>query len=620
MARKLRLARVGLDKELDELLDITFIDAPNPASGPIPEDVTPFFDPPYWEWWNAKQDDKGQWMIEDWTSAMEKAAWAMKEYGPFDGTHTDVGTQCVMGFSQGGAMAHVVVGLQRSGKYFQEFPPLKFMILFAGIRLRVGSLAAVYDHIADVPSCHIIGDRDPVKQMTNYLIESFDDPLVINHTKGHVIPQLPPPDLQRLKDFIREQQKKLLIVIFCETDPAAGQGDDRRQICFDFTKGVCSRGASCKYSHSVEHIIAVNSEEKGICFDFLKGLCNRGLMCRFSHDLSNLQPPQQEANGGRRKYAPICYDFVKNQCSRGDECRYSHDYASIFYGPRSSGKNLNVICVDYTRSAANAMASVLPYGHPAYAHGYAPVPWDGNPYGPVAGPGYYAMPPYQQATNRPPGLEPSAALRAVAAAMAAAERLPEGLGPMPELADQSGGVGVAVAAAPLPRSDLAPRLKQGLEPTAAALDRLRASGADLAQPRGPGLAGDAGLLLVDKSLHRAKHAGLLASSRTGSADLSPTISAGWHTDAPAPGALHDAPALHALGGRPEALAYGAPRRHPSSLLPLHVRLAREAGSGPASGAQTPLPDGAMTMRPGEAVDDRVGLELLQSIWALHGVQ
>ena len=77
-----------------------------------------------------------------------------------------------------------------------------------------------------------------------------------------------------------------------ETDPAAGQGDDRRQICFDFTKGVCSRGASCKYSHSVEHIIAVNSEEKGICFDFLKGLCNRGLMCRFSHDLSNLQPPQ----------------------------------------------------------------------------------------------------------------------------------------------------------------------------------------------------------------------------------------------------------------------------------------------------------------------------------------
>ena len=28
----------------------------------------------------------------------------------------------------------------------------------------------------------------------------------------------------------------------------------------------------------------------------------------------------------------------------------------------------------------------------------------------------------------------------------------------------------------------------------------------------------------------------------------------------------------------------------------------------------------MTQRPGEAADDRVGLELLQSIWALHGVQ
>lgn len=47
--------------------------------------------------------------------------------------------------------------------------------------------------------------------MTNYLIESFDDPVVINHAKAHVIPALAGPDLQRLKDFIREQQKKAFL-------------------------------------------------------------------------------------------------------------------------------------------------------------------------------------------------------------------------------------------------------------------------------------------------------------------------------------------------------------------------------------------------------------------------
>ena len=31
------------------------MDAPNEASGPIPEDVKPYFDGPYYEWWNAEK-------------------------------------------------------------------------------------------------------------------------------------------------------------------------------------------------------------------------------------------------------------------------------------------------------------------------------------------------------------------------------------------------------------------------------------------------------------------------------------------------------------------------------------------------------------------------------------
>lgn len=64
----------------------------------------------------------------------------------------------------------------------------------------------------------------------------------------------------------------------------------KKQICFDFTKGTCTRGEACKFSHDIKRIIEVNSQEQGICFDFLRGACSRGAMCRFSHDLSNFDP------------------------------------------------------------------------------------------------------------------------------------------------------------------------------------------------------------------------------------------------------------------------------------------------------------------------------------------
>ncbi|KAK9844823.1 hypothetical protein WJX74_007341 [Apatococcus lobatus] len=47
--------------------------------------------------------------------------------------------------------------------------------------------------------------------------------------------------------------------------------DPKQQICFDFTKGLCTRGDACKYSHDIALIVKVNSQERGICFDFLRG-------------------------------------------------------------------------------------------------------------------------------------------------------------------------------------------------------------------------------------------------------------------------------------------------------------------------------------------------------------
>lgn len=150
--------------------------------------------------------------------------------------------------------------------------------------------------------------------------------------------------------------------------------DGRAQICFDFTKGQCSRGDGCKYSHDVNYIIEVNSQEKGICFDYLKGTCSRGMMCRFSHDLNNLKPllvsqARGEYIGQGKKKGPICYDFVKNKCVKGSDCKYSHDYTALFQqihkkrpssvkqqqqsgrasGHSSAGMGQDVVCIDYIR-------------------------------------------------------------------------------------------------------------------------------------------------------------------------------------------------------------------------------------------------------------------------------
>jgi hypothetical protein len=141
-------------------------------------------------------------------------------------------------------------------------------------------------------------------------------------------------------------------------------GDPGSQICYDFTKGLCTRGDKCKFSHDIATIVQFNSKEKGICFDYLRNQCHRGLLCRFSHDLSNIAQQCQVFNsngaavpggagggmaGGMPGGAPgggpmptknrsgsICYDFVKGVCSRGPDCRYSHDLTLIARMARTS--------------------------------------------------------------------------------------------------------------------------------------------------------------------------------------------------------------------------------------------------------------------------------------------
>ncbi|CAG9463775.1 unnamed protein product [Pedinophyceae sp. YPF-701] len=101
------------------------------------------------------------------------------------------------------------------------------------------------------------------------------------------------------------------------------------QICFDFCKGHCRRGAGCKFSHDMGSIIAINCQEGRICYDFVRGQCLRGALCRYSHDTAVLATHNLVKSQSGAEHDPsqphICFEFLQGTCDRGDSCRYSHN-------------------------------------------------------------------------------------------------------------------------------------------------------------------------------------------------------------------------------------------------------------------------------------------------------
>ena len=59
-----------------------------------------------------------------------------------------------------------------------------------------------------------------------------------------------PQGLSAIKHAYEQQQQLLL-------------QQAKLQICYDFTKGSCSRGDKCKFSHDLATIVNFNSKEKG---------------------------------------------------------------------------------------------------------------------------------------------------------------------------------------------------------------------------------------------------------------------------------------------------------------------------------------------------------------------
>eukprot|EP00890_Picochlorum_soloecismus_P004374 jgi/Picsp_1/4938/NSC_02302-R1_protein len=215
--KQLRLS--GLLREIENAADVTFIDAPNKASGPIPEDVASNFpNMDYFEWWNAERDSAGRWRYENAQESLDKVDEISRQCGPFDG---------IMGFSQGAALAALLAGMQQRSKLaassgtsteverksaavLANQPSLRFVICFAGIKVRDPALEKYYDELGSLPSIHVVGDKDPIKYLNNKLVECFERPVVVYHDRGHVVPRLTGTKLDEFRRFLYSHHQYIL--------------------------------------------------------------------------------------------------------------------------------------------------------------------------------------------------------------------------------------------------------------------------------------------------------------------------------------------------------------------------------------------------------------------------
>ncbi|WRX08929.1 Serine hydrolase FSH - like 1 [Theobroma cacao] len=151
-----------------EKLDLVFLDGPYPAQGKSA--VEGFFDPPYYEWFQANQDYTEYTNFEECLAFIED--YIIKN-GPFDG---------LMGFSQGAVLSAALPGMQRDGVALTKEPSLEDQSEM---------------------------DTTNTKPESTALLESFVDPFVINHPKGHTVPKLDEKSTEVMLRFIERIQKTM---------------------------------------------------------------------------------------------------------------------------------------------------------------------------------------------------------------------------------------------------------------------------------------------------------------------------------------------------------------------------------------------------------------------------
>jgi len=125
---------------------------------------------------------------------------------------------------------------------------------------------------------------------------------------------------------------------------------ERTDICRDFMRNACDRGAHCKFYHPPkadgdDGSAIVPEFQFCIAFRSARG-CIRAENCRYVHatheevdaynSTGDISPPLARAIAAAKDRArapassggggpePVCMDFQRGECHRGNQCRYRH--------------------------------------------------------------------------------------------------------------------------------------------------------------------------------------------------------------------------------------------------------------------------------------------------------
>lgn len=154
-------------------------------------------DPPRYSWFETNEDATEFKYFEESIAYLEDR---MVELGPFDG---------VLGMSQGSLVTATLPGMQREGVALKKVPKIKFVIIIAGGKLG-GPMSQGVPDIAknafsspiDIPSLHVIGEKDPARQFMFELLDFFVNPILLYHHEGHVVPHLDQNGLKVMLGFL----------------------------------------------------------------------------------------------------------------------------------------------------------------------------------------------------------------------------------------------------------------------------------------------------------------------------------------------------------------------------------------------------------------------------------
>ncbi|KAI8096538.1 serine hydrolase FSH [Halteromyces radiatus] len=189
-------------KKLDKMADLVYITAPHLSVHPdhtsealreaaadptASEDLKPF------GWWlhSEYQDPNAEYFV-GFKESIELIKEVLVTQGPFDG---------VFGFSQGASFASMLTAVLENRTLLPEFippefehPPFRFAMVAASFIPNRPVATRIFSSIIKTPSIHMIGEKDSLilPEQMETLANAFENPILLRHTGGHVVPSNAP--------------------------------------------------------------------------------------------------------------------------------------------------------------------------------------------------------------------------------------------------------------------------------------------------------------------------------------------------------------------------------------------------------------------------------------------